>query len=201
MIRVGITGGIGSGKTRVCGVLKLLGVPVYHADEEARNLMESDSVIRHELTGLLGADVFSGKSLNRARMSQLIFGSEERLKAVNSIVHPRVALHFEKWCRQHTDVPYVAEESALLFESGIWQRFDVILLVTAPEPVRFSRVLQRPGMTMEKIRTIVKNQLPEPEKIVRSHVVLHNDGKTLILPGILKLHNSLANKDISFTRK
>lgn len=201
MIRVGITGGIGSGKTWVCRVLAQLGVPVYNADEAARNLMETDGAIRQNLTGLLGDGIYDGRSLNRSLISRLIFGNEELLKAVNGIVHPRVALHFEDWCRQQAGQHYVVEESAILFESGIWQRFDVIVLITAPEAVRFSRAMQRPGMTMEKIRAVVKNQLPESEKIVRSHVVIHNDGKALILPDILRLHDSLAHQELSFISK
>jgi dephospho-CoA kinase len=201
MIRVGITGGIGSGKTLVCKVLEQLGVPVYNADTAARNIMESDEEIRHDLTRLLGNGIYTGMSLNRTLVSSLIFGNEELLKALNGIVHPRVALHFEAWCNQQSGAPYVAEESAILFESGIWQRFDKILLVTATEEVRFSRALQRPGMTMEKIRAVVKNQLPESEKIVRSHVVIHNDGKALILPDILRLHDSMINQNLSFTSK
>lgn len=193
MIRVGITGGIGSGKSRVCGVFSCLGIPVYHTDEEARILIESDEVIRQELIRLLGTEIFSGKTLNRTLMSRFIFENSELLKAVNGIVHPRVAIHFDNWCSRQSGIPYVMQESAILFESGSWKKFDVIILVTAPETVRMERVLKRQGMTMEKIRAIVKNQLPEEEKIVRSHYVFFNDDSELILPGIVNLHETLTH--------
>lgn len=195
MIRVGITGGIGSGKSLVCKVLSIIGIPVYHADDEARNLMETDPDIRRELIRLCGPDIFSGNLLNRPLMSHLIFDNNALLQAVNGVVHPAVARDFEGWCDRQTTSPYLVQESALLFESGAWERFDVVVLVTAPEALRIERVLKRPGMTVEKIRAIVKNQLAEEEKIVRSHVVFHNDGNDLILPGIVALHTTLAHPD------
>jgi dephospho-CoA kinase len=195
MIRVGITGGIGSGKSLVCKVLSLFGIPVYLADAEARKLMETDPSIRRELISVCGPEIFTGDHLNRPLMSRLIFGDNDLLKAVNGIVHPAVARHFDAWCARQTGSPYVVQESALLFESGARERFDVVVLVTAPENLRMERVLKRPGMTVEKIRAIVKNQLAEEEKIVGSHVVFHNDGSNLILPGIVALHLTLAHPD------
>ncbi len=195
MTRVGITGGIGSGKSLVCKVLSMFGIPVYHADAEARKLMETDPLLRGELIRLCGAEIYTSGRLNRPLMSRLIFSNSDLLQAVNSVVHPAVAHDFDAWSARQSGYPYLVQESALLFESGAWERFDVVVLVTAPEAVRTARVLNRPGMTVEKIRAIVKNQLAEEEKIVRSHVVFHNDGNNLILPGIVALHTTLAHPD------
>jgi len=192
MIRVGITGGIGSGKSLVCQVFSLLGIPVYKADDIARMLMENDPDIRHDLISILGKDIYQGNSLDRVKMSTLIFNNPEILKKVNRVVHPRVAGDFLNWCRFFTQYPYVIHESAILHESDIYGMFDFILLVIAPEEVRIRRVLSRKGMTLEKVRSIMKNQLQEKEKIVRSHLVLNNDGKLLILPRILEFHKGLA---------
>ena len=191
MIKVGITGGMGSGKSLVCQVFERLGIPVYYADEAARKLMEHDAVIRHDLMAWLGEDIYAGNSLDRLKMAGLIFTNPELLKIVNRIVHPRVAVDFQNWCDSYENKPYVIQESAILIESEAYRFVDFIILVTAPEDVRFNRVITRDGMTPEKIHAIMKNQWPDNEKASRSQFVLPNDNKSLILPGILDLHSRL----------
>ena len=188
MIRIGVTGGIGSGKSLICRVFSLLGVPVYSADDAAKNLMEHDLQVRKELTGIFGASIYEGEKLNRSKLSGLIFENPELLARVNRIVHPRVAHDFSNWCSSFPSAPFVIQESAILFESNAFKLFDHIILVTAPEEMRIQRVLSRPGMTREKILGIMKNQLPEEEKIVRSHFIINNDETTLILPLILSIY-------------
>jgi dephospho-CoA kinase len=194
MIKVGITGGIGSGKSLVCEVFSRLGAPVYYADERARFLMEHDTGIRKDLTAVLGDDIYTGKALNRQRIAGLIFNNPELLIRVNQIIHPRVAVDFEDWCSRLASAPVAIHESALLFEAGMNVLFDYIVLVTAPAEIRIGRVAGRPGMTPEKIQRIMNNQLPDEEKIVRSHFVLKNDGLTLLLPAILLIYTELMNK-------
>jgi dephospho-CoA kinase len=191
MIRVGITGGIGSGKSWICQVFARLGIPVYNADAAARMLTENDAAIRQNLISLLGNGIYSGKSLNRTKMAEIIFNNRELLKKVNQFIHPGVVSDFQNWCKAMAGFPYVIQESAILFESELYQKFDFIVLVTAPEEVRFRRVITRKGMTAEKIHSIMKNQLPEKEILVRSHLVLKNDDKNLVLPLILKFHTEL----------
>jgi dephospho-CoA kinase len=191
MIRVGITGGIGSGKSLVCQVFSRLGIPVYYADTAAKTLMEHDASIRNELISLLGEDIYYGDSLNRIKLSALIFHNEELLTKVNRIVHPRVAADFLKWCACFSVNHYIIQESAILFESEAYRLFDYIVLVTAPEEVRFRRVITREGMTAEKIQSIMKNQMQEEELRSRSQSILENDEKSLLLPQILKLHSEL----------
>lgn len=189
MIKVGITGGIGSGKSLVCQVFSKLGALVFYADAVARNLTETDPEIRKSLIMLLGSDIYTGNSLNRAGMSALIFNDRPLLEKVNQIIHPRVAEHFRKWCEKYSGYPYLIQESALLFESNAYLMLDCVVAVTAPEEVRIQRVITRKDMTHEKIRAIMHNQLPEKEKIVRSHHVIINDGLTPVLPQILKLRH------------
>jgi dephospho-CoA kinase len=190
MIKVGITGGIGSGKSLICQVFSKLKVPVYYADKAASFLTETDHEIRQRLISLLGDNIYTGQSLNKILMAKLIFNDKSLLKKVNQIIHPRVAAHFQEWYANHTACPYVIEESAILFESDADLAFDKIITVTSPEDIRIQRVILRKNMSLEKIKAIMKNQLPEQEKIVRSHHVIINDGTTLVIPQVLRLHQS-----------
>jgi dephospho-CoA kinase len=194
MIKVGITGGIGSGKSLICQVFSKLGVPVYIADEAAKTLMDQDPEIRNRLTGIFGATIYADGKLNRSKLAGLIFDDPKLLAEVNRIVHPRVRYDFGQWSSSFSQVPFVIQESAILFESNAFNLFDYIILVTAPEEIRIQRALDRPDMTREKILRIMENQFPEEEKIVRSHSVIKNDGTTLILPLILSIYSQLSRK-------
>ena len=189
MIRIGITGGIGSGKSLVCQVFSHLGVPVYYADIEARMLTDHDSEIQQELKTILGAAFFDRGMLNRNRMASAIFNDKSLLDQVNNLIHPRVAAHFSEWCERHAGFPYVIQESAILFESNAYRSFDKIITVTAPEEIRMQRVSTRNNMSPEKAASIMRNQLPEEEKLSRSNHVIVNDGTELVIPQVLKLHN------------
>jgi dephospho-CoA kinase len=194
MIKAGITGGIGSGKSHICRVFSTLGIPVYNADEAARNLMIRDESIKTSLTAIFGKDLYAGGTLNRQMLGDLIFTDPGLLAEVNRIVHPRVGLDFSNWCSRLTGFPFVIQESALIFEIKATGLFDCIILVTAPEKTRINRLMERPGMTRQKIMKIMRNQLPEKEKIVRSHFVIKNDGTLLVLPHILKIYTELSHK-------
>jgi dephospho-CoA kinase len=194
MIKVGVTGGIGSGKSLICQVFSHLGVPVYTADEVAKNLMDQDPEIKNAMTGVFGATIYEGGKLNRSKLSGLIFDNPKWLAYVNKIVHPAVRHNFSEWCSSFNGVPFIIQESAILFESNAFNLFDFIILVTAPDEIRIQRVLGRPGMTREKILGIMKNQLTEEEKIVRSHFVINNDETTLILPLILSIYAEMSKR-------
>jgi dephospho-CoA kinase len=196
MIKVGVTGGIGSGKSLICSVFSHLGIPVYTADDAAKILMDQDQEIRRGLTGIFGDNIYTDNRLNRLKLSGLIFDDPGLLAAVNRIVHPRVRQDFNEWCASFNEVPFIIQESAIIFESNASGLFDFIILVTAPEELRMQRVLSRPAMTREKILRIMKNQLPEEEKVVRSHFVIHNDETTLILPHILSIYSEISKKII-----
>ena len=192
MLKVGITGGIGSGKSTVCNVFKLLGVPVYHADVEASVLIDTDSEIRKELINLFGDSIYNNK-LKRDIFAAIIFNNREALKDVNKIVHPKVRSHFLKWADGQKDKKYILFEAAILIESGTYKLLDKIIAVTAPENLRKSRVMAYKNFSGEIINNIIKNQLPDKFKIKHAHFVIVNDDKTLILPQILDIHNRLLN--------
>jgi dephospho-CoA kinase len=145
--------------------------------------------LRDELISLLGEKIYIGNKVDRQYMAGIIFDNPDLLFKVNQIVHPRVAEDFLSWCHSLTHFPYVIMESAILIESDLLSLFDIIILVTAPEDVRIKRIINRPGMTREKIHAVMKNQLPECEKNLHADFVIHNDCKNLVLPQILNLHN------------
>lgn len=197
MLKAGITGGIGSGKSIVCEVFKQFGVPVYKADTEASILIDTSAEIKNKLTGLFGEDIYNGHKLRRDRFSDIIFNSKEALEKVNSIVHPAVISHFINWSATHTDKNYVLFEAAILIESGTYKLMDKIIAVTAPEKLRVSRVLDSKKFTKKIINNIIKSQLPESRKVKHANYIIDNDGKTLILPQILEIHNKLVNIDVN----
>ncbi len=192
MLKVGITGGIGSGKSTVCQVFKHLGIPVYHADVEAGVLMDTDIEIRNKLIDLFGDSIYNDK-LKRDIFAGIIFNNREALRNVNSIVHPAVRSRFFKWAENKKDKKYILFEAAILFESGTYKLLDRIITVTAPEKLRIERVMAYKNYSVDKIRNIIKNQLPDKLKIKQADYVIVNDNKTLILPRILDIHNRLIN--------
>lgn len=195
MIKVGITGGIGSGKSVVCRIFSVLGAPVFNADDEAKILTITDPEIKQQLISLAGKEVFTDKGLNNRFLSDLIFNDRELLARVNSIIHPRVEAHFIQWAFLHSGSPYIILESAILLSGNLYKHFDKIVMVAAPEDIRIRRVLTRNNMTLDKIRSILSSQQSENEIAEKSDYIVINDGKELIIPQILKLHQDfLTNK-------
>jgi dephospho-CoA kinase len=191
MIKVGVTGGIGSGKSLICKVFEKLGVPVYYADVAARDLSESDQEIKKCLIFLMGEDIYEDNSLNRPKMASLIFNNKQLLNSVNQIFSQKMRDHFASWCNGYTHYPYLINESAILFESKMYLLFDKIITISAPEEIRIQRVMTRQNMNRDKIKVIMQNQLSEIETIQRSHYVIINDGLSLVLPQIIQIHKSL----------
>ncbi|MBN1158512.1 MAG: dephospho-CoA kinase [Bacteroidales bacterium] len=191
MIKAGVTGGIGSGKTMVCQVFRLLGVPVYCADDEAKKLYDTSVAVRNRMIGLLGEDIYSGLHLDRGKLAGLIFNNRELLEQVNAIVHPEVTTHFLEWCQRQVQEHYIIQESAILFESGIYRIMDVKITVTAPDSLKIKRIMTRPGMTETLAARVIENQIPDDIKAGRSDFVITNDDRHLVIPQILKIHESL----------
>ena len=189
-LQVGITGGIGSGKSIVCRVFQCLDVPIYDADSRAKNLMTTDGILVEQITKEFGTlSYHPDGSLNREYLSKTAFNNPERLKTLNGLVHPRVALDYKQWVNSFGEKPYVIREAALLFEAGVYSSMGTIIVVQAPESLRIKRVKTRdPHRTEEEIKAIIKNQWPEEEKMKRADEIIYNDDKHMIIPQVLALH-------------
>lgn len=195
MSRWGLTGGIGSGKSLVCQILEKLGVPVYYADKEARRLMNTDEELRHRIIDRFGREAYEGNGLNREFLATQVFGDEESLTSLNELVHPAVRKDFSDWAETHREAPYVVEEAAILFESGADRFLDGSILVYAPEELRIQRVMLRDDVDEESVRRRMMHQMDEEEKKQRADHVIYNDGKELLLPQVLTIHNRILNSN------
>ena len=190
MMIVGLTGGIGSGKTTVANMFRELGVPVYNSDVEAKNLMNFSAKIKKEIEGLLGEQSYHNGELNRDYVAKKVFGDKELLKALNGIVHPAVREHFLNWSKgQKTQ--YVVQEAAIIFENGNREFYDKIILVTAPMPTRISRVMHRDGSTEAQVEQRIKNQLPDSEKEKYSDFVIANIELEKTQLEVMRIHQEL----------
>jgi dephospho-CoA kinase len=188
MIIVGVTGGIGSGKSLICMVFENLKVPVYHADIKARQLTDTDPGIRKGLISLMGESIYHENTLNRSLMADYVFHDKSLLNKTNHIIHPRVAEDFMSWCTKYAGCAYVVQESAILFESNMQTYFDKIITVASPVEMRIQRVITRRNMTRVKVLAIMNNQLSDEERAERSDYTIINDETTLVIPQVLKLH-------------
>lgn len=187
---IGLTGGIGSGKTTVAKMFSALGIPVYIADVEARKLTNNSKIIRRKLIQLLGEKAYSEKGLNRAFVADKIFNDKELLWAVNEVIHPKVAEHFKKWA-QRQKAPYVIKEAAILFENGGYKQCDAVILVTAPKDDRIARVMARDNTTKAEIEQRMDNQWPDKEKQRLAHFVIHNIAMEATRKRVADIHKSL----------
>lgn len=187
---VGLTGGIGSGKTTVAKYFEELGVPVYIADLEAKALMNRSKVIRRKLIALFGNEAFLENTLNRPFIAQQIFNDKKLLNAMNAIVHPKVASHFKRWVNKQ-DSPYVISEAAILFENGSYKKYDYIITVTAPEHIRLQRVIKRDNSNKQKVEAIMANQWSDQEKIKRSDFVIENIDLEQTKIQVRKIHKKI----------
>lgn len=191
MLKIGLTGGIGTGKSIVAEVFKLLGIPVYVSDKEAKRLMIESDEIRTRLIDRFGTDVyFENKTLNRKHLSSIIFNNPKALQDINAIVHPVVRNDFQSWS-ENQQSPYVIQESAILFDTGLYKNFDKIICVTANEEIRIKRVMERDGVDANAVKERMKNQLDENVKIEKSDFVIYNNSD-LILPQIMNIHEELS---------
>lgn len=173
MIIVGLTGGIGSGKTTVGKMFKDLGVPIYNSDKQAKKLMKSSKKIRKAIKDLLGNDAYSGGKLNRAYIADKVFQNKTLLNKLNAIVHPAVREHFTKWANKQ-DAAYVIQEAAIIFENGMHDFYDKIILVTAPEEIRLKRIVERDNSSRSKIMARIQSQWNDNKKIPLSDFVIDN---------------------------
>ena len=189
---LGITGGIGSGKTTVVQMFKEIGIPVYNADTEAKKLMQSSHKIKHEICSVVGQDAYKNGILDKDFISDKIFNDKNILKKINNIIHPKVYNHFKQWLSSQKSL-YVVKEVAILFESKIEDQFDFILTVTAPENLRIQRVIKRDKKSLITIQSIIDNQLRDSEKIKNSDFVISNIDMDKTLKNVYDIHKKIIN--------
>jgi dephospho-CoA kinase len=190
-ITVGITGGIGSGKSTVCKVFTWLGVPVFDADTEAKKMINNNEAIRKGLVDLFGSGIYSPDgTLDRNKLAGLIFNDDIQLQKVNQLVHPMVRTAFLNWAGKQ-ESPYVVHEAAILFESGFFKMMDFNILVSAPEQERIERVRQRDNVSEEQVRERMQKQWTDAEKRKLATIEIKNADSDLILPGIIKIDKQL----------
>lgn len=192
---IGITGGIGSGKSVVAMLLQLYGIPVYIADEESKKLLNTSPMIRAKLTGLFGESLYTADGLDKKQLASFIFSNKDYLRKVNDIVHPEVYRHFEHWLSvQEAPLGYCGMESAILFESGFNRLVDTTLMVYAPLELRLSRVGRRDQVDREEILKRIESQWPDEVKKQQSDYVIHNDDIQPLIPQVETFLTSLKKK-------
>lgn len=190
MIIVGLTGGIGSGKTTVASFFEALNIPVYIADDEAKGLMKRSKVIRRKLISLFGEKAYKGDELNRPFIASKIFNDTDYLKKMNAIVHPKVASHFKRWLKKQ-NAAYVIKEAAIIFEHNKQDQYDFIIVVTSDKETRIQRVMNRDNSSRTKIEAIIANQMSDAKKVEKSHFVITNDDLESTKKQVLTTHHHI----------
>ena len=196
MLKVGITGGIGSGKTTVCQIFEKLGVPVYYADQRAKELMEDDAQLRADIKKEFGDDIYDNDGkLRRKALAEIVFNDEKKLLILNSLVHPAVFRDNQSWndILAKKGYPYTLREAALLIETGSYLTLDKLIVVSAPEEDRISRVMARDGSTREQVLSRIKAQMPEEQKVKYADYIIFNDRIMDLVPEVTKIHIDLMN--------
>jgi dephospho-CoA kinase len=188
--KLGITGGIGSGKTSVCRVFTVLNIPVFSADQEASHIMDNESGIQDKLNSISGIDLYAKGRLDRLALASIIFNDKTILEKVNALIHPFVFDIFRKWSVEQTS-PYVIMEAAILFESGAAEYVDKVATVVAPVDQRVERVIRRNKLTKEQVMERMRNQMNDETRIKLSDYIIYNSENDMIIPAILKIHQEI----------
>ena len=190
-LRIGLTGGIGAGKSIVSEIFKLLAVPVYDADSMAKMLMEKDSDLITAIKEAFGIDSYIGRNVNRQFLAERVFNNAPLLEKLNAMVHPVVASHFDHWTKQF-DNKYLLKEAALLFETGSYRELDKIILIQSPLEIRIERIKKRdPQRSSQQILNIIERQIPVDEALGLADYIITNDESTMLIPQVLNLQNEL----------
>ncbi len=193
MLRIGLTGGIGSGKSTVARILETMGIPVYYADDAAKLIMNTDLELRKEIQQHFGEASYRDGQLDRKYLAGIVFNDTEKLALLNSLIHPVTIKHSEEWFRCQS-APYAVREAALLFESGASENLDFIIGVYAPKPLRIRRVIKRDGLTVEEIEKRMNRQINEEMKMKLCDAVIRNDEQELVIPQVMEIHQLLLEK-------
>lgn len=188
---IGLTGGIGAGKTLIAKMFELLRVPVFDADTEAKAILGNDQNVRARVIEIFGPEAYSGSEPNRKFLAQRVFANDEKREKLNAIVHPAVGEAFKQWVKDHSDNPYLLKEAAIIFETGGEAHLDGVVIVTAPEVIRIERVMQRDNVTENQVRDRMAAQWTDEKKLEKSNYHIVNDGKTAVIPQVLAIHDAL----------
>jgi len=193
MLRIGLTGGIGSGKTTVAKIFELLNVPVYYADEASKRLYETDEDVISSVKKHFGDDVYDGPKLNRQALAKIVFNNPGKLQLLNEIVHPPTIRDAQEWMKQHEakNISYIIKEAALLFESGSTAGLDYVIGVKAPTALRLKRVMDREGISREEVLKRMDRQIDEEIKLRLCDFIIDNNEQQLVIPQVLQLHEQL----------
>lgn len=191
-LQIGITGGMGSGKTTVCKIFEALDIPVYYADDRAKWLMANDPDLKMRITERFGKAAYTDAgALNRAYLADRVFSDPESLKALNALVHPAVGRDSQRWHEMQKNVPYTIKEAALIFESGSFKELDKVIVVFAPRELRIQRIMRRDGLSREAIGARMGRQMPEEEKLKKADFAIYNDGRASLLRQVWQIHRQL----------
>ena len=190
MLKIGLTGGIGSGKTKLAHIFEVLGIPVYYADDAAKRLMNEDEHLKQQIIQHFGEESYVDGKLNRSFVASVIFSDAEKTKLINSIIHPVTIADAELWMNKQT-APYAIKEAALIFEANAEKNLDLVIGVQSPLPIRIQRVMQRDNITEEAVLARMQKQMNEEEKMSRCDFIIINNEKELLIPQVVALHEKL----------
>lgn len=195
-LKVGITGGIGAGKSLVANIFRTFGIPVYNSDAEAKRLMNEDPYLKEQIIDLFGHEAYSNNNLNRNYLNEVVFKNHENLSRMNKLVHPAVIKDYNSWLTKYKGKSMTIKEAALLFESNSYKDLDYTILVSAPKSIRIGRVLLRDAnRSREDIENIIENQMSESRKKKLSDFIIINDGERMVIPQVLEIYESLTQNE------
>lgn len=194
MLKIGLTGGIGSGKSTVAAIFHVLGIPVYYADKAAKRLMNEDASLKKNIQNNFGEDSYKDDKLDREFLSKLVFNNSEKLTVLNSIVHPATIQDAENWIAKQ-NAPYIIKEAALIFESDAYKFLDFVIGVSSPQELRIERAMKRDNIKREDVLARMSKQMSEEEKMKRCDFIIVNDEKEMLMPQVLALHQKLLHSE------
>jgi len=193
MLRIGLTGGIGSGKSTVAHIFNVLGIPVYDADSAAKRVMVEDEMLKKRILNVFGENAYTDGKLNRKFLSDVVFKDERKITLLNSLVHPATIEDANEWMKKQT-APYLIKEAALIFESGSDKFLDLVIGVRSPLSLRIERTMKRNHITAEEVKARMKFQMDEDKKMALCDFIIENDEKEMLIPQVLLLHETLLQK-------
>ena len=191
MLHIGLTGGIGSGKSSTAKIFHTLGIPVYYSDERAKWLMRNESELKEAIQKQFGSSIYNEGELDREKLADIVFDEPESLSSLNRIVHPRVRIDFLNWASQQNSFPYLIQEAAILIETGSWNKLDGIVLVTAPLELKIERVMKRDSVSRESVENRITSQSNDASRVPFSDFVVVNDGVQSLVKQVLDIHRRI----------